>query len=187
MGLFSMFKKKDSKERPFAPATEVKQPEVKEPTVDEFLFYNFKIAGTSFREKEIVKNLAFENDDYSMSKKELIEDDRVDERIYQYFFDIGKVELVPEPDNPEDENAVKVIADGTHIGYVPASKAKKVKKILEKETIIQTTCEMSGGKFKLLTEEETDSGKETYELVTEGHNIGGSVTIKYKNPKWVGA
>ena len=40
------------------------------------------------------------------------------------------VELVPEPDNPHDPNAIKVIMNGQHIGYVPKEKTADIKKIL---------------------------------------------------------
>lgn len=40
------------------------------------------------------------------------------------------VELVPEPDNKHDPNAIKVIMNGQHIGYVPKEKTADVKKIL---------------------------------------------------------
>ena len=47
------------------------------------------------------------------------------------------LELIPEPENEHDPNAIKVIVDGQHIGYVPADKCAKVKKILSK-TITET-------------------------------------------------
>ncbi|MBR2555101.1 MAG: HIRAN domain-containing protein [Aeriscardovia sp.] len=47
------------------------------------------------------------------------------------------LELIEEPENKHDPNAIKVIVDGQHIGYVPAKKCEKVKKILTK-TITET-------------------------------------------------
>ena len=49
-----------------------------------------------------------------------------------------QLELVEEPTNKYDPNAIKVIVDGKHIGYVPAKKCKKVKNILHNKTIIET-------------------------------------------------
>lgn len=51
-----------------------------------------------------------------------------------------KLELVEEPTNKYDPNAIKVIVDGKHIGYVPAKKCKKVKDILHKKTITEMVC-----------------------------------------------
>ena len=48
------------------------------------------------------------------------------------------VELVEEPTNKHDPNAIKVVVDGKHIGYVPAKYCKKVKDILHSHTIIET-------------------------------------------------
>ena len=45
------------------------------------------------------------------------------------------VELVEEPTNKHDPNAIKVIVDGHHIGYIPAKKCTKVKTILHSGTI----------------------------------------------------
>lgn len=40
------------------------------------------------------------------------------------------IELIPEPDNPKDPNAIRVDVYGKTIGYVPAKKADKVHGIL---------------------------------------------------------
>lgn len=51
-----------------------------------------------------------------------------------YSLDLEKddyvTELVEEPTNKYDPNAIKVIVDGQHIGYIPAKKCAKVKSIL---------------------------------------------------------
>ena len=80
----------------------------------------FNIAGTSFRQDEIF-SLAKENDEYEMTKKQLIDEGYEDERVYMYYFNPKGTELVPEPDNEHDPNAIKVITQGVHIGYVKAS------------------------------------------------------------------
>ena len=48
------------------------------------------------------------------------------------------LELIEEPENKHDPNAIKVIVDGKHIGYVPAKKCKKVKNILHNKIITET-------------------------------------------------
>lgn len=60
------------------------------------------ISGCSFRELEF--EAAFGPIEPGESKK--IEDEIL--------------ELVPEPDNPHDENAIKVMHEGHHLGYIPA-------------------------------------------------------------------
>ena len=40
------------------------------------------------------------------------------------------VSLVPEPDNEYDPNAIRVLLNGVHVGYVPKDKTAEVKSIL---------------------------------------------------------
>ena len=51
------------------------------------------------------------------------------------FKDDYAVELVEEPSNKYDPNAIKVIVDGQHIGYIPAKKCVKVKGILHGKNV----------------------------------------------------
>lgn len=146
--------------------TEVRQNEPKIITEN----YIFKAAGTSAYKKNI-QNLADTNDDFSMSKKEIRENCMEDERIYKYTFNVRKVELVPEPDNPADPNAVKIVADYEHIGYVPASKCKRVKKLLESPELDSIFCDIYGGKYKILKNGDLDTDETEY---------GAEITIFYK-------
>ena len=52
------------------------------------------------------------------------------------------VELVPEPTNPHDKNAIKILMDGVLIGYVPADLCLKVMPQIGKKTFVAT---ISGG------------------------------------------
>lgn len=42
------------------------------------------------------------------------------------------IELIPEPTNKVDKNAIKVLIDGRHIGYVPVKKCYEIHAILRK-------------------------------------------------------
>lgn len=138
--------------------------------------YSFKVAGTSFRKKEI-SSVAWENDDYNLSKKVLVDDDFVDERVYKYNPTTVTAELVPEPDNPHSSDAIKVVADGVHIGYVPTEKNKTVRKVLASKNIKEISCEIYGGDYKIVEEDED----EKYSLETVHQNFGAEVTIYYSN------
>lgn len=70
--------------------------------------YSFNVAGLSYRE-ENTKGL-------------------------EPFTDLS-VQLIPEPENVYDPNAIKVIVEGKHIGYVPADKCLEVKEILNTRDI----------------------------------------------------
>lgn len=146
----------------------------------EYQYYDFKVAGISFRENDIIDQIMIENDDYDLSKREAVELGLIDERIYRYIGAPSDVQLIPEPDNPHDENAVKVISDGLHIGYVPTGKTKKVKQILSTKDIISISCDIYGGQYKFISEDYNDSGKEVYTVEKGKTNIGAEIIIKYK-------
>ena len=149
------------------------EPPAPAPEQDPYQYYSFKVAGISFHEKEIIDGLASENDDYDMTKKEIVDAYMTDESIYKYTFSIDDVQLEPEPDNPHDPNAIKVIADDVFIGHVPAKSTKKVKQLLNKSPEIM--CEVYGGPSKIVF----DEGDGTYTMKKSDHNFGAEVILKY--------
>lgn len=116
----------------------------------------FLVAGIYYREDAVIDNLLYENPDFEMTKEEIIECCMEDTDIYKYEPFYGYADLVPEPDNPHDPNAIKVIVDGIHIGYVPAKRTKSIKKILDSNNVIAIGCEIFGGPFKILPDELSD-------------------------------
>lgn len=118
-------------------------------------FYHFHAAGVYYHKNDIVENLLFENSEYDLKKSEIIDFSMVDEYIYKYEKYFGIVELVPEPDNPHDKNAIKVIVDNVHVGYVPADITEKVKNILDTKDIVKIDCEIYGGPYKVLPDEDS--------------------------------
>ena len=116
----------------------------------------FLVAGIYYREDAVIENLLYENSDYEMRKSEIIESCMEDTYIYKYDTFYGYADLVPEPDNPHDPNAIKVIVNDIHIGYVPAKRTKSIKKILDGSTIFEISCEIFGGPYKILPDEEAD-------------------------------
>ena len=151
----------------------IEEPAAPEPEKDPYKYYSFKVAGISFYEKDIIDTLAIENDDYGMTKKEIVDTYMTDESIYKYIFSIDDVQLEPEPDNPYDPNAIKVIADGVFIGHVPARSTSRVKQLLGKSPEI--SCELYGGPSKIVFEESDGS----YTMKKSDHNIGAEVILKY--------
>lgn len=156
-----------------APEPVVEQEVISEPEKDPYKYYSFKVAGISFYEKDIIDILAIENDDYDMIKKEIVDAYMTNEIIYKYVVHVNNVELTPEPDNPHDSNAIKVIADGVHIGYVPAKSTKKIRQLLEKHP--EVMCSVYGGPSKIVFEESDGS----YTMKKSDHNIGAEVILKY--------
>ena len=133
-----------------------------------------KVAGTSFRQENIVA-LGKENSDYNKSKAELISDNRIDEQIWKYDFNTlspRSVSLVPEPDNPQDKNAIKVIIDGMHVGYIKANSCTHVHNLLAKNAIERISCKITGGPYKCVSMEyDEDEGIDTYVLEEKDLNL----------------
>lgn len=116
----------------------------------------FLVAGIYYREEAVIDNLLYENPDFKMTKAEIIECCMEDIDIYKYEPFYGYADLVPEPDNPHDPNAIKVIVSNIHIGYVPAKRTKSIKKILDSNNVIAIGCEIFGGPYKVLPDESAD-------------------------------
>lgn len=130
-----------------------------------------KVAGISHY-LDAVEALGVYNDDYDLSKRELIEEGRTAERIYRTDYFVSRVELVPEPDNPYDPNAVKVICDGQHIGYIKAGSCSHILRLLREDLIKAIEAEVAAGPYKILLEDydaqnDTDNVDDVEEVQNE--------------------
>lgn len=115
----------------------------------------YKIAGVSHYLDNIL-SLKSENFDYDLSKKELINEGYENERVYQYIFYVIKTELIPEPDNPHDPKAIKVIVDGVHVGYIKSGSCAHVHKLLRENRIRKIDVKIGGGKYKYIGYDEDE-------------------------------
>lgn len=94
----------------------------------------FNVAGASFRTEKI----EFILEKYYTDKSEQDNDSYfVSNRPQKYskypIFKTSKVELIPEPENKHDENAIKILIDGVHLGYVPRDQTKEIHGELKNE------------------------------------------------------
>ena len=166
-----------------APKTEVSDDSVNaEPDQKKkYKSYAFKVAGISRRQIDITDNILTESYEYSLSKRELADSGMLDERIYKYDPEVTDADLIPEPDNPKDPNAIKVSVYDIQIGYVPAEKAETVHKLLSSKQIHSITCEFYGGPFKVVSEDYDDENdKEIYTVEKESQYVGAEITIEYE-------
>lgn len=150
------------------PATR-RSPEKQNPNTE-----RHRVAGISRRTKEVMA-LAVENSDYRKTKKQLIDAGLVDQFVYEYSFSPMKAELVPEPDNPHDPKAVKVIVEGQHIGYIKSGSCAHVHKLLQAGQIASVTCQIGGGRCKYLAQDEDDGA---YTLESDESPFSAMVTIQ---------
>ena len=125
---------------------------------------NHRVAGTSFRQKEI-ESLGVKNDQYEYTKTELIDSLCEDEKIYEYEFYPSDTVLVEEPDNQHDPNAIKVVIDGVHVGYIKKGSCSHIKKLINDNKIEYIDAEISGGKYKCLYSEfDYEKNKDVYRV-----------------------
>lgn len=125
------------------------------------------VAGTKYKNsngtnrQNIIKNYvkdnhdsdSFDKDDYEyVSNKEIEEESRIlDIEYYQYeLTEYDSIKLEIEPDNPYDENAIKIIHNKMgHIGYIPSKDTEKVNQILSnKELDVSYKIILQGGRYK---------------------------------------
>lgn len=114
----------------------------------------FQVASVSHYSDSIMKDIAYENDDYSLSVKELSETCDVGDRVFEYSFDDCNASLVPEPTNEHDPNAVRVEVKGILIGYVKRGSCSHVKNLLKSPDFDHVKVEIGGGKYKRLYEDD---------------------------------
>lgn len=138
-----------------------------------------KVAGISYRTEELL-TLGTENPDYSLTKKQLIEEGLTDERIYRTDFYPDTCELVPEPDNPEDPKAIKVVVDGAHIGYIKQGSCAHIHKLLREDRIEGIDCEISGGPYKVVLTDYNEDGGEVYSMEKDTAPYYAVVVVRVK-------
>lgn len=138
-----------------------------------------RVAGTSFRMTDIM-SLGVENDDYSLTKRMMIDEGLIGERVYKMDFYAYDVELLPEPENPEDPRAIRVVVDDVHIGYIKKGSCAHIHNLLREGKIESIECEIKGGQYKILLEDCDEYGKDTYELEKDEAPIYADLFIKIK-------
>lgn len=122
-----------------------------------------RIAGTSFR-LDAIQELLDENTDYPLSKRELIDQGLINERIYKMGVYNNFAVLEPEPENPTDPKAIKVLTEGVHIGYIKAGSCAHIHKLLREGRIESAEIEIKGGEYKILLEDFDEDGESVYSL-----------------------
>ena len=159
-----------------ADAAAAKAAAAKAPEKPRATFERHKLAGTSYH-LDAIMALAQENPDYDLTKREIIDDGLTDERIYQYTFADGPVELVDDPDNEYDPNAIKVLVAGQHIGYIKRGSTGRVHNLQRAGRVLGVTAEIYGGKYKVVTCDEDYDGTEHYDLIKDETEYGAAIEI----------
>ena len=170
MGLFSnLFSKKTTA----AVQQPVQMPEEKQPRyivkTQRFILDNVK------DHMEDIMDLVDENEDYKMGEKELIEENRTDENIYEYELN-GKATITPISCDGGVEQ-LQVFVYNTHIGDIKKGGISRVKNLLKKGNIESIWPEVSGGSYKHLR---YDAEKDIYYYDELGKEFSITIEITYK-------
>ena len=92
--------------------------------------YKFEAVGMFARMDALLPLVRKKSDYWELSDADLMAQQENGARVYAYSPRHLDCELVPEPDNPHDPNAIKVMLDGRHVGYVPAEECADVRPLL---------------------------------------------------------
>ena len=106
-----------------------------------------QITGLRYR-MENVMALAKANPNYKLDKAAIIKKGLTDTYIHKYLFTNEPVELVQEPGNPHDPNAIMVVVAGKHIGYIKAGSCAHLNKVINEGRVDKVLCRISGGPYK---------------------------------------
>lgn len=139
-------------------------------------FERHKVAGTTYH-LDAIMELAEDNPDYDMTKREIIDTGMEEQRIYQYTFPDSPVELVDDPDNEQDPNAIKVLVAGQHIGYIKRGSTGRIHNLQRAGRVLGVTAEIYGGKYKVVICDDDDDGAEHYDLIRDETAYGAAIEI----------
>lgn len=115
--LFFKSKKKKTTKKKVTPSYNY-QPLPQEPVPQVLnMEYEFSVTGMNHYNKNIA-SIGTPSKGYKLTPAQLANANK--QRYYQYFFKDLNIQLIPEPSNPYDKNAIMVIANGVQIGYVPS-------------------------------------------------------------------
>lgn len=128
--------------------------------------HNHKVAGVTHYESNILQ-LAVKNPAYALSDKEIIARRLHNTNIYEYTFPENNAELQPDPTNPHDPNAIKVVIGGQLVGYIKAGSCSRILKLIEEDRIAKIECTIGGGKFRNVwsdgrTIQQSEKGRKNY-------------------------
>ena len=107
----------------------------------------FEVAGI-YNYKENISKLATPMKKWSMTDEQLIQK-YPGKKIYKNYYANEPLQLVYEPTNPYDPNAIKVFINNLHVGYVPKEQCTRIKQILETGAVT-ITATVSGGDSKII-------------------------------------
>ena len=139
-----------------------------------------RVAGVSFRE-DAIKSLMDENSAFFFTKKELVDAGYIGERVYKIRPYYGTAILDPEPDNPQDPKAIKVMTAGVHVGYIKSGSCAHIHKVLREGRLETAKIEIAGGDYRIVLEDYDDyTDKSTYSMEKDSVPLHAVLTLTLK-------
>src|SRR5690606_35629892 len=86
-------------------------------------------------------------------KQELIDICHTDQPVFKTTIQDCTAELKPEPTNPNDPNAIKVLINGVHVGYIAAKDCPHLMGKINGGEIKNILATVGGGKYKMVNED----------------------------------
>ena len=114
----------------------------------------FEVAGIDYHMNEI-GSFAEEIKKFRMPREKLSQMGYIGRKIYRLYYKVQSVRLVPEPTNPHDPNAIKVLINNLHIGYVPRNDTKLVSQIMGSGPV-ELSAVITGGEYRMITSDISD-------------------------------
>lgn len=106
---------------------------------------SFIVAGLNYR-IENLESIATKNKTYMLDDEKLLKTGK--KQVYKYHFKNLIFSMEYEPSNPHDKNAIKIIVNGVHIGYVPAELCLEIKHYISTNRIKTANIFIRGGDYK---------------------------------------
>ena len=109
-----------------------------------------KVTGTNYRNQQEILSLGKLNPDYSLNKLAMIKKYPQGIDVYEYVFPSYTASFEFEPTNEFDPNAIKVLIQGIHVGYVKKGSCARIKKLINQSKIESISAKIYGGNNKSL-------------------------------------
>jgi len=113
---------------------------------------SFSLVGVNYYTENIEK-LACKNPLWNTTVAAASAKDLVGKPIYRYNYVNKPVKLIPEPNNPNDKNAVAVYFAGELVGYISRDDNQRILDILNNRSIKYISGFIGGGDYKIITAE----------------------------------
>ena len=107
-----------------------------------------KVVGTKYQDQSKILSLGKLNSDYSLDKRSLIKKYPGGTTQYEYGFPPYKATFEFEPTNEHDPNAIKVLIQGIHVGYVKKGSCARIRNLVNQNKIADISAQIKGGKCK---------------------------------------